>query len=205
MRRTLRIAGGIACLAAAGVALLLAVDVRAWQGRVAADDLRFRNVPARSDLWRPRQLLPLGAARRLLALDDDLQYRRALRLYRLGRPLSDRFDSATAADRIDAQIALSEAADDVAEGPRRAQAANLLGVLQTALATGEPRVARTFVVNAIASFVGASQLDETDDAPKFNLEFLLNQLKGQREEQLPSTGRQGQRGQAGVTELGRGY
>ena len=205
MSRALRIGGGVACLAAAAAALLLAVDVRAWQGRVTADDLRFRNVTARADLWRPRQLVPFGTARRLLALDDDLEYRDALRLYRLGRPLDDRFDSTTAADRIDAQVALSEAAHDLTGSARRAQVANLLGVLQTALATRDPRVARTFVQNAIASFVRASQLDETDDSPKFNLEFALNQLKGQQAQQAPGQGRQGQRGQAGLNDLGRGY
>jgi hypothetical protein len=69
MTRALRIGAGVACLAAAAVALLLAVDVRAWQGRLAADDLRFRNVPARGGLWQPQQIVPFGAARRLLALD----------------------------------------------------------------------------------------------------------------------------------------
>lgn len=205
MRRALRIGGGIACLAAAAVALLLAVDVRAWQGRVTADDLRFRNIPARGDLWRPRQLVPFGAARELLALGDDLEYRQALRLYRLGRPLRDRYDSTTAADRIDAQVALSETEHDLTDDARRAQVANLLGVLQTALATRDPRVTRTFVQNAIASFVHASELDETNDSPKFNLEFALNQLKGQQDQQAPGQGRQGQRGQAGLNDLGRGY
>jgi hypothetical protein len=205
MTRALRIGAGVACLAAAVVALLLAVDVRAWQGRVAADDLRFRNVPAAGDLWRPRELVPFGAARKLVALDDDLQYRRAVRRFRLGRPLDDRFDSATATDRIDAQVALSEAAHDLTGSRRRAQIANLLGVLQTALATRDPRVTRTFVQTAIASFVRASELDETDDSPKFNLEFALNQLKGQQEQQAPGSGRQGQRGQAGLNDLGRGY
>jgi hypothetical protein len=201
----LRIVGGVACLAVAVVALLLAVDVRAWQGRMAADDLRFGNVMTADDLWRPQQIVPFGAGRRVLGLDDDLEYRHALRAFHLGRPLEQRFDAQTATARIDAQIALSEAAHDLSGSARRAQLANLLGVLQTSLATRDPRVTRTFVQNAIASFVRAGEYDSTDDAPKFNLEFALNQLKGQPDQQAPGQGQQGQRGQAGLNDLGRGY
>jgi hypothetical protein len=162
-------------------------------------------VPRGELLQRRKQLVPFGAARRLLALDDDLEYRRALRLYRLGRPLELRFDSQTAADRVDAQVALAQAAHDLPGEARRAQLTNLLGVLQTALATRDPRVTRTFIENAIGSFVRASELDERDDSPKYNLEYALNQLKGQPEQQAPGQGRQGQRGQAGLNDLGRGY
>ena len=205
MTRAVRIVGSVACLAAAAVALLLAVDVRAWQGRVTADDVRFRTDPARRDLWRPGQIVPFGSARRLLALDDDLEYRQALRLYQLARPLEPRFDPESAADRVDAQLALTAAAHDLPDGLRRAQVTNLLGVLQTALASGDPRAAQTFMESAVSSFVHAIELDARDDAPKFNLEFALNQLRGEDEQQTRGRGRQGQRGQAGLNELGRGY
>lgn len=205
MRAALRIGGGVACLAAAAVALLLALDVRAWPGRLAADDVRFRSAPVTSGLWRPRQLVPFDAAQRLLGLGSALQYRRALRSWRLSRPLVGVFTPDVAANRIDAQVALTAAARDVHGPVPRAQLANLLGVLETALATGDSRVTRAFTRGAVASFVRAGELDERDDAPKYNLEYELNRLKDEEGQEQSGTGRQGGTGQAGLDDPGRGY
>ena len=69
----------IFALAAAVLALLLALDVGRWQTTISRDDVRFKATPTRADLWRPNELLPFHAARSLLRLGDDIEYRDTLR------------------------------------------------------------------------------------------------------------------------------
>src|SRR5687767_9590467 len=80
-------------LLAAGVLLglavvlaLLAFDVRTWDRTIASADARFRTDPSPPALWEASEVLPFEPARKLLDLDDDLEYRRGARLFRLGRP-----------------------------------------------------------------------------------------------------------------------
>ena len=79
MTRALTFSVALLALAGAGFVGLLASDVRHWEERLVRDDLSFRETPNRPDLFERQERIP-GAARRLLAIDDDLAFRRALHL-----------------------------------------------------------------------------------------------------------------------------
>jgi tetratricopeptide (TPR) repeat protein len=204
-RRVARAAGAVACLVAAAVLALVAIDAHAWGTRVPADDLRFRHESVGSDLWTRGDAAPFGVTRTLLGIDDDLLYRRALRAFRIGRPREPLFRQNMTTQRIRAQIALEKyvaASDDDA---RKAQAENLLGVLGFAAATQDAGQRVTFLNDAIASFKQAILLDPSDDDAFYNLEFALDQLKEASEQTAGAGKRVGGSGGAGDRDTGHGY
>lgn len=205
MRPTFRIVGAIAALIAAGLLVVLALDAHAWSTRLPADDLRFRHDALTPGLWKPNERIPFHLDRVVLGIGDDLAYRRALRAFRVGRPLEPLNGTDVAARRIRAQIALQELLDSPAGNNRRSQAANLVGVLAFGAATQDAAHRITFLNNAIASFRTAIQLDPANDDALFNLEYALGQLKEAADEQSGSDTRLGQRGGAGLAEPGHGY
>ena len=86
MRRVAAIVGALACFALAAVFVLVALDVARWDHVLDAGDVRYRAAPQEPDLWRPGQIVPFGAARSLLGVDDDVDFREALRTLRLAAP-----------------------------------------------------------------------------------------------------------------------
>jgi hypothetical protein len=204
--RTTRFVAAAACLALAILLLLFAADARRWGKRMAADDLRSAANPLPANLWRPWELAPFGLAKGVLGIEDDLQYRHAVKLFRLGRPRENLGGKLTAAIRAQSQIALSEVSETGADRVRRSQAANLLGILSFSLAVRDPSLTTTFLQNAVANFREAMALDESNADARFNLEYALFQLKG-GEDQLPKgSDRPGDpRGSAGLSKPGRGY
>jgi len=206
MSRTMRFVAAGACLVLAVGLLLFAVDARRWGKRMAADDLRFAANPLPANLWRPAEVLPFGVARGVLGIDDDLQYRRAVKLFRLGRPRENLSGKLPAALRAQSQIALTEASETGADRKRRSQAANLLGILSFSLSVRDPSLATTFLQNAVANFRAAMALDETNEDARFNLEYALFQLKGGDDDTPRGQDRPGEpNGTAGLSEAGRGY
>jgi hypothetical protein len=204
--RTVRLIGAGACLAVAALLLLFAADVREWGKRMASDDLRFAANPLPADLWRPSEVAPSGVARGVLGIDDDLQYRRAIKLFRLGRPRENLTGKLTAALRAQAQIELEEVSHTGNDRARRSQAANLFGILSFSLAVRDPSLTTTFLENAVASFRDAMALDESNADARFNLEYALYQLKGGDDPLPKGRDRAGQpRGQAGLAKPGRGF
>lgn len=206
MSRTTRFVAAAACLVLAVLLLLFAADARRWGKRMAADDLRSAANPLPANLWRPRELAPFGVAKGVLGIENDLQYRHAVKLFRLGRPRESLGGKLTAALRAQSQIALSEVSETGADRVRRSQAANLLGILSFSLAVRDPSLTTTFLQNAVANFRDAMALDESNADARFNLEYALFQLKG-GEDQLPKgSDRPGDpRGGAGLSKPGRGY
>jgi len=205
MTRILRAVGAVACLAAAALLLLFALDARAWGKRMVTDDLRFDANPLQTKLWQPVEVAPFGLARGVLGIDDDVQYRRAVRLFRLGRPLENLTARSFESLRAQAQVSLGDV-DQGNDRARRSQAANLLGVLDLSLAVQDSSLATTFLADAIGSFRHAMALDESNADARFNLEYALYELRS-GEDQLPrGTDRPGQPGgRAGVARPGRGY
>ena len=205
MTRILRAVGAVACLAAAALLLLFALDARAWGKRMVTDDLRFDANPLQTKLWQPVEVTPFGLARGVLGIDDDVQYRRAVRLFRLGRPLENLTARSFESLRAQAQVSLGDV-DQGNDRARRSQAANLLGVLDLSLAVQDSSLATTFLADAIGSFRHAMALDESNADARFNLEYALYELRS-GEDQLPrGTDRPGQPGgRAGVAQPGRGY
>jgi len=201
----LRVLGILVCLAAATFLVLLAVDARAWGNRLPADDLRFRRQSTGSQLWTRSDLAPFGAARSLLGIGDDLLYRRALRAFHVGRPREPLFQQAVTTQRIRAQIALQKYYAASSDPIRKAQAANLIGVLGFAAATQDAGQRVTFLNDAVSSFKRAMLLDPTNDDAYTNLEFALDQLKEAENEQAGSGKRVGGTGGAGDRDAGHGY
>lgn len=200
-----RITGAALCLAVAAVSLLLAVDAHAWRTRMTADDLRFRANPTDQDLWRPAQHAPFGLARRLLGLDDDLAYRRAVREFRVGRPTELTFSPSTTAHRAQAQIALGKLGPDDTNAVRASAEENLLGVLGFSLATQDSSHSRTLLNNSVAAFHAAIDRNPLNEDAMWNLEYALDQLKGRNPQEAGGRDRLGQRGEAGLKDPGRGY
>ena len=179
MKRALGLLAAAVALAAAIVLLLLALDVRRYEHRIAADDAALAVNPARPSLWRPEQTIPFAAARRLLGVSDDLAYREALRLFLLGRPWlrSELVPLRINAYRSAAQSVLSGLVQHDRNAARRSRELNLLGVLSSVSVTPlDPARRLNGLVRAALSYRDAIITDERDDAAKFNLEVSLRML-----------------------------
>jgi hypothetical protein len=83
--RRLSLVVGLACLLAAVPVALLAADVRGVPAAMRTGDVQLRVRPARQDPWPDRGRLPGRLADRLLGVDDDIEFRRALRFYVMTR------------------------------------------------------------------------------------------------------------------------
>ncbi|MFY9579671.1 MAG: hypothetical protein WAQ33_10130 [Gaiellaceae bacterium] len=201
----LRAGAAAVCVAAAVVLVLLALDARAWSTRLPADDLRYRRDASATALWQVHELSPFGLDRSVLGIRDDIAYRRALREFRIGRPLEPVFSTVTTTHRIQAQIALTDVMTAGGDAARGSQAANLLGVLGFAMATQDVGQRVTFLNNAITAFRQAIALDPANDDALFNLEYALDQLKGSGEQQAGGSDKRGKGGRAGLKPTGHGY
>jgi hypothetical protein len=205
VRTALRIAGAVACTAAAVVLVLVAVDAHAWSARLAADDLRYRHDASESHLWQPKEVSPGDLTRHILGIGDDVSYRRALRDFRLGR-LTEQVSSTSIADRrIAAQVELTHVADTDPDARVRSQADNLLGVLGFGLGAQDFGQHIAFFNNGIAAFQRAILLDPSNDDAYVNLEYALDQLLPPGDQQPKGSSEFGTHGGAGLKSPGRGY
>lgn len=167
---------GVALLAVAGaVALtLIARDAQRWEQSLETGDLRFAISPGPEDLWEPKARLVDGAARQLLGLDDDLEFRRAAQLFRGSRPRAGaqrtQADLAVAAR---AQSALAEIERSGQEPARRSAAASALGILSLSDALGDSSQAALFFRKSISRFTTAVRLDPGNRDAMANLELAL--------------------------------
>ena len=207
MRRAAGLALAALALALGAGLALLGRDIERWRDVVATDDLRLGAAPAASDLWRANGVVPFAAARKVLALDDDLAYRDAVALFTLSRPREPvGADARLAALRAAAQMELREVAELDPDPTRRSQAANLVGVLAIAEPRQDASQRVTFLQGGVASFQIAVNLDPGNDDAKFNLELALRRLRaepgGNEAGRVP--GREGATG-AGAGTPGSGY
>lgn len=206
-RRALLVAVSVLCLAGAGVAAMLATDVRAWQSALRADDARAVTRPGDALPRGAEEILPFHAARDLLGLQDDLSLRRALVLFRAGYtgiPSRDQSTAGTAA-RAGAEAALERVVHAESDPRRASTAANLLGVLElvdaSAAGSGSAPIGR-----AIVEFQNAIRLDPSDDDAKANLELAMAAAPPDspfRSSRLGSSGKR--HGGASESNAGRGY
>jgi hypothetical protein len=171
----------VVALIVAIVALLLALDVGRWQTTISRDDVRFKATPTRANLWQPDELLPFHAARSLLRLDDDIEYRQTLRNFWLARPHASPLTQLNLdALRSEAIVTLANFAREQKEPLRRGQTANLLGVMGLGLATtDDPGQRLRFLLYASRAFRGALTADPNNEDAKFNLELTLRLLQRQ--------------------------
>jgi len=208
-RHLLTAAAAVACLAIGVGALLLALDVARLRAALADDDVRFRSTPE-ATLWAPGEVVPGGAARALLDVDDDVVLRRAVRGVRLSHPESPGFsDPSYVVNRNEATAWLIDIVQRDDDHSRRSAAANLLGVLSFADAIADYENRAKLLEAAGGRFRQAVSLDPANEDAKLNLELTLSRT---REFELseagggtdPSPGGRGARG-AGAGDAGTGY
>jgi hypothetical protein len=210
VRRTAMLAGAAVCLVLAVLLSLLALDVYRRDRSFQTDDVLFRVEPLRDDRWRPTEIVPLGAARALLGVDDDLAYRRALQLVRRSRPRAVTFEQSKLIGlRAAAQTQLGAVLRKDDNAARRAAAANLLGVLAVSLAAIDDSLRPSLLSSASADFRRAVRLDPESEDAKYNLELALDALVaagGTGSTQRTSPGRTFNQGAgAGSGREGTGY
>jgi hypothetical protein len=209
VKRTLRIFAAAAAVVAAIACTLFAADVLLLQRGMSSGDTRFASGTLSADLWRPRQLVPFGAARSMLAVNDDVAYRDAIRAFVLGRPRDQPFRTPELlGQRGHARDLLQAVVESHQNAKRRAEAANLIGVLGFANAAIDPDQAYSYLSEAIGRFRQSIALDPRSDDAKYNLELALTRIKktpkpsGQKQ---PRDSRGGTGGGAGTGDAGSGY
>jgi hypothetical protein len=212
VRRGLLAAGALLSLVLAVVLVFVAIDVARWNDAIRVDDVRYRQNPNDPTLWRIHALAPFGLAGRILSVDDDVQFRLALRALRgahLDDPTAYISDPRIALRRNEAQARLEAV---VARDPlrsRRSRAAGLLGVLGLARFVTETQDREALLSSTVLNFRRAIDLDPSNDEAKVNLELAYQRGRGVQinenaSGQNPSPGGSGSRG-AGAGQAGSGY
>lgn len=171
--------GALGCLALAAVLALLAIDLSRWQDAVDSGDVRFRSAPQAARLWQADDVVPFAAARRALGVEDDIEFREALRALRLAG-LDDPVvsDPEVAVRRNEAQARLDAIVASDAYSSRRSRAAGLLGVLGLARFMYETQERGALLSETVANLRLAIALDPGNDDAKFNLELAYQQQRG---------------------------
>jgi hypothetical protein len=206
--RALRIVLGLVALVLAAVALLLAVDVGRWRAQIAAGDRTMAARPAADIAWTPSTLLPSDPARSLVAPDDDIALREAIRDFVIARHTGRGFDNG-AEQALRREIAEAALEGVVLTGStlQVAQADVLLGVLAFNTSSA-PAGVNPPGQRSVDAFTEAARLDPSDTAAKFDLELVLRALTpaGTRPGSNPSAGSEGHGGHgAGAGLPGSGF
>jgi len=202
VRRWLLLAAAGLCLALATIAALAARDAGAWGSSLRAGDVA---ASAGGDpTWAADEIAPFGLAHRLLGVDDDLAFRRAVVLFHRARTGIPSFDNGLqgTALRVEAEAELARAIRNDGSGRRASVAANLLGVLSVLDATS-PAGSQTPIERSIFEFQDAIHLDPANEEAKTNLE-LLYQLTSPPNTPRGSVFRQG-RSHAGASASSPGH
>lgn len=170
LRKALPIFGLLVLAVLAG---LVARDAAAIQRAFDRSDLAFEAQPATERLWRIDTRLPY--ARRMLGVEDDLRYRRALRAFAVdARRGENPYDFARPAFRAEAQATLGSAERSTSLAPAlRSKAASLQGVLTFEEATADPINGPMLIKRSLDEFGRAVRIDPTNEEAKYNLEFVL--------------------------------
>lgn len=174
MSRRAAAVAALACVAAAGLLLLLAVDVGRWRDALASSDVRYRSSPGAARMWEPDTLVVPEVLASVLGVEDDVAFRRALRDVRLGRlDVAGSYDPALVAIRADATARLTDVLRRDGLAARRAAAANLLGVLTFVDSLAGQQDAAALLAASIGRFRQAIALDPANEDAKHNLELAL--------------------------------
>jgi hypothetical protein len=163
-----------ACLVAAAVLVLLALDARAWSRTLTHDDLRFRALHGHTGLWSSPALLPGDPAQGLLGLSEPLAYRHALQRFwfsRVGADPETRLDLPTI--RVQAQTELDKLTVSGRSAGERSTAANLLGVLTITTPATDSETQMQTIRRAADYFQLAVDENPANAAAKQNLELVL--------------------------------
>ncbi len=202
----------VACLVLALALGLLALDVGRSRAALSGGDVEFRIAPDTAGLWRAPQLVPFDAASSLLATDDDLEIRQAVRAVRLARlddPTASVSDPQVAILRNAAQARLGAIVAGDRDAEVRSRAAGLRGVIGLARLVSETLDRAALLSETVANLQLAIALDPGNDEAKYNLELALQRSRGIELTEgaggrNPSPGGTGSSG-AGAGDPGSGY
>lgn len=158
------------------VLVLLALDAKAWRTTISRDDLRFRALPAHTQLWRPATVLPGDPASLLIGTKTTVRYRRALQYFwfsHIGSNPEVRQDAPTL--RAAAQDKLQRLIVSAPNSRQRSAAANMLGVLvvTTPSIANDPTAITQTLTRSAQYFQQAIVLDPGNRDAKENLELVL--------------------------------
>jgi hypothetical protein len=195
-------------LAAFALAALLAYAAHE-AGRVDSElrrsDAAFRVEPSQTGLWDVDTAVP--GLQGLLGADDDVDFRRASRMFQLlraGGP--DPFNFSTRAARADTQLELARAQETGLSDRARSKAANFEGVLVLEDAIGDQRSGPALITASLEHFRRAIDLDSTNQEAPYNLELLLMLLQPERQRLAARYGISLRgRDVAGAAALGKGH
>jgi len=159
------------------VLALVAVDVLRAPGQLSSHDARFDGAPKRQGgLWEGLDFLPGDPAERLLGLEDDLDYRRAVGLYVRAEPGVVDFQGFPELEalRAKAQFDVTRGSQEHPDAKRRAQLLVLYGVISLDTRTVSVEERDTIVGRAADAFRAALALDPDNVDAKLNLEMVLS-------------------------------
>jgi hypothetical protein len=179
-RRMLRVVAGIAVAALAVGVAFLAEETRRWPARIEAGDAAFLAAPGGGDAWSLSGRRSARFAGDLLAVDDDLAYRRALQLVARGRVARFVFASRWVSLISEAQTELGEVEEATDDPRRRSDAANMLGIVYFDGAQASSVRRSDFLRASVSAFDRAVRLDPQNADAKYNLELLLSRLREDR-------------------------
>ena len=204
-----RVVAGLVAFLLAGALGTLARDVRRWQHAVDRGDVRFLVEPTAPSLWAGPTGTRGDLARRLLGLDDDLEFRQAERLFVRGHiPVSTyELERRRLNARGLAVALLDQLAGADSQPWRRAREATLLGLTEFEDAQGDTENGPALVQRALRSFRSAARTDPRADDAKADLELLLTLLRPQVRQGREPVGQEGAAGGsgAGLADVGAGY
>jgi hypothetical protein len=210
VRRVVPLVAAVVCAALAVGLALVAVDAARWRNALPAGDVRYRVAPEDENLWAPGELAPRGVTKKAIGVEDDLEFRsavRAMRESRLDEPILT--DPELALKRTEAQARLEAIVTGDMDPVRRSRAANLLGALGLARLGSDSQDRAATIVSVLANLRLALELDPSNDDAKYNLELALARSSGVELAEAggganPAPGGRGIKG-AGAGDPGTGY
>jgi hypothetical protein len=168
----------LVAVAAAAFLAVLALDALSWRGHVEDADLRYSARQGDAAMWEPDTRLPLGLSRDVLAVADDIAYRRAVQAFRVVNVSRPPRDLADVGRRGQVELQLGRLAGSSSSHESRALAANLRGILAFEQARNDSGgQTAVFLRRALSEFRNAIRLDAGNEPAKYNLELVLRLLQ----------------------------
>ena len=211
------VAAGVMLVVAAFL-VLLARDSWQWEHTMADADVRASIGPIPPTAWEADPILPRGLARRLLGVDDDIEYRATLMR---GLAFASReVDPKTLKERAIVETALQRISADTSAPERASLSADLLGVLRYADPPSPDQVESAYEGDqstpttqltpeqrAMTQFLVAVRIDPGNENALRNLELMLRQPQPPPHKSVPQAAggdRAGRKG-SGAQDPGHGY
>jgi hypothetical protein len=176
-RRLIGALAVVLLLVGAAALVALAADLRSWERAVDGADTAYASGAVRSASWEADTVLGGGLSRALLALDDDLAYRSAVRRFWLSGPRQPIREFADVTRRTGAEREVALVGETETDPARRAQLAIFRGALLLEEARNSPAQREVFVRRSISEFRRAATVDPGNEEALYNLELALRLLR----------------------------